>query len=118
MGYFDELISKQGETISRYVHSFETSRDSTTNLKVSKWAAAVNVTAVIRSQPAFIDEREEGVHKLEAITVLTKTALAKWDIVKWQDKYFDVVMVEPVYWGSTLQYYKCACQERVEFLGS
>jgi len=60
MGYFDDLISKEGETVQRYVHSLG-SRNSTTNLKVSQWAAAVDITVVVRSQPSFIEEKEEGV---------------------------------------------------------
>jgi len=118
MGYFDDLISKEGETVSHYVHSWETSRDSTTNLKESKWATAVNITVVVRSQPSFVEERELGLHKIDTILILTKTAVVNLDVIKWNNKYFSVIMVEPIYWKSTIQYYRCTCQERLEFIGN
>jgi len=112
---FQQVISKEGETINHYVHSFESSRNSTTNLKVSKWAAAVEITAVV---PRFIEEKDFGAHGVEYLLLLTETAVVRLDVIKWQDRYFDVALVENVYWKGALQYYKCHCYERVEFLGN
>lgn len=115
--YFDSLISKEGESLSHYVHSFESSRDSTTNLKVSKWATAVNITAVVRSQPSIVNETDLGVYEVEVILVLTETGVARFDVLKWNDKYWDVLYSEEVFMKGTRQYYKCTAQRRIEFLG-
>ena len=118
MTYFTELIRKEGETVSHYIHSFESSRDSTTNLKESQWAAAVNLTVVIRSQPEALAEMGIGLYEGEVIVILASTAVSEHDIILWQSKYFDVVMVEDMYFRKELDYYKARCQRRVEFLGS
>jgi len=118
MVYFTDLLSKEGEDISHYVHSWESSRNSTTNLKVSKWATATTVSVVVRSQPSFVEEREEGVHKLDIILVLTITSLSRLDVIKWQNKYYDILMVEEVFFRGTREYYKATCQERLEFIGN
>jgi len=118
MTYFTELISKEGETVSHYVHSFESSRDGTTNLKESQWAAAVDLKVQIRSQPEALAEMGIGVYEGEVIVVLSATAISEHDIIKWQNKYFDVLMVEDMYFRKQLDYYKCTCQKRVEFIGS
>jgi len=118
MGYFDSLLSKEGENISHYVHSWETSRNSTTNLKESKWAAAVTVNVVVRSQPSITEQKEEGLVQPEIILVLTTTEVIKLDVILWKEKYFDVTMVEEVYWKGTRQYYRARCIERLEFLGN
>ena len=117
MTYFQELISKEGENISRYVHSFESSRDGTTNLKESQWAAAASITAVVRSQPEATVETPLGLVEGETIVILTTTQVAEHDVIKWQDKYFDIVMVEDMYFRKTLDYYKATCVRRIEFLG-
>ncbi len=122
MSYFSDTISKQGENLSYYAHSYESSRNSTTNLKVSLYAAATTIVGVVRSQPNTITYGESGVFELEIILVLTKTAVAEKDVIKWNNRYYDVELVEDVYWNkrgsSTLQYYKCRCVERIEFLGN
>ena len=112
------MISKEGETISRYVHSFESSRDGTTNLKESQWAAAVNITAIVRSQPEATVETALGIVEGETIVILTTTQVVENDVIKWQDKYFDVVMVEDMYFRAKLEHYKCTAVRRIEFLGS
>jgi len=112
------MLMLVNENISHYVHSFETSRNSTTNLKVSKWAAATTVSVVVRSQPSFVDVSEVGLHKSEVILVLTTTAVSMLDVILWQEKYYDVMIVEEVYWKGTRQYYRCTCQERLEFIGN
>lgn len=117
LGKFDDLLSKEGETVSHYVHSLESSRNSTTNLKVSKWAAAVNVTAVVRSQMKTSDILDVAVHSQDSISIMTKTAVARMDVIKWNNKYYDVINVEEQYWKNVLQYYKAICYERLEFLG-
>ena len=94
------------------------SRNSTTNLKVSQWAAAADTVVVVRSQPSMVEEREEGLFKFEVILILTKTAVGMLDVILWNSKYYSVTMVDPVYWKSTIQYYKCTCQERLEFIGN
>lgn len=116
--YFDSLIEKEGETVSYYAHSFAGSRNSITNLKVSQWAAASDTTVVVRSQPSMVEQREEGLLKFEVILILTKTAVAMKDVILWNSKYYEVIMVEPVYWKSTIQYYRCRCQECLEWLGN
>ena len=116
--YFDQLIAKEGETVSHYVHSFESSRNSTTNLKVSKWAAAANLTVVVRSQGKVGGPRVEGLTFLDTIIILTKTAVIPLSVIKWKDRYYDILIVDEQYWKSNLQYYKATCQERLEFLGS
>jgi len=116
--YFDQLISKEGETISRYVHSFESNRDSTTNLKESQWAAAVDITCVVRTQPKVTEQTELGILELESIVVLTKTAVAQEDVLKWNNKYFDVIGMEEVFFRKVSQYYKVTCIQRMEFLGN
>lgn len=117
MAYFNQLVSKSGETVSHYVHSWETSRDSTTNRKVSKWATAVEITAVVRSQPSMLAEIEAGVHETDYILILTKTAVVRLDVMGWKSKYYDVTFTEEMYWQGTIQYYKCHCIQRLEFLG-
>lgn len=117
MVYFDEMIRKEGETVQHYVHSFEASRDGITNLKESQWAAAVNITAIVRSQPKTVEYTSTGIKSLTTIVVLTKTAVANEDVLKWNSKYFDVVQVEEVFFRNTRQYYKATCVERVEFIG-
>jgi len=114
------MIDKEGETIEHYVHSFESSRDSTTNLKESQWAAASEVTAIVRSQPSGVNPTEIGTHQVDIIVVLTKTTTvpAKHDVVKWNSVYYDVIMVEPIFFRKTVNYYKSTCQRRVEFLGA
>jgi len=116
--YFDQLISKDGETISHYVHSFETDRDGTTNLKESKWAAAVSISGVVRTQPKVTEQTELGIMELESIIVLTKTAAVQEDVLKWNNKYFDVTGVEEVFFKGASQYYKATCLQRMEFLGN
>jgi len=116
--YFDQLISKDGETIEHYVHSFETNRDSTTNLKESKWATASEITAVVRTQPKITSYTELGIVELESIIIMTKTAVAQEDVVKWNSKYFDVLGVEEVFFRKSRNYYKATCLQRVEFLGA
>ena len=117
MGYFSEMISKEGETVSRYVHSFESSRDGTTNLKESQWAAATNITAIVRSQPESTVETALGIVEGETIVILTTTQVAENDVIKWQNKYFDVIMVEDMYFRKVLDYYKVTAVRRIEFLG-
>jgi hypothetical protein len=118
LGKFDDLLSKEGETVSRYVHSWETSRNSTTNLKVSKWASSADITACVRSQAKTSDHKEVGLNFLDSVILLTKTALVALDVMKWNNKYYDVILVEGQFWKGILQYYKVTCQERLEFLGS
>jgi hypothetical protein len=118
MGKFDDLLNKEGETVARYVHSWETSRNSTTNLKVSQWAASSNIKACVRSQSKTVDHKDVGYHFLDTIILLTKTALLKKDVMKWNEKYYDVLVVEGQFWKGVLQYYKATCQERLEFLGA
>jgi hypothetical protein len=117
MAKFSNLISKEGETISHYVHSFESSRDSVTNLKESKWAAATNITAIVRSQPEALTETPMGVYEAESIVILTETAIAEHDVIKWNNKYYDIVMVEEMWFRKALDYYKGTCVRRIEFLG-
>lgn len=118
LGKFDDLLSKEGETVAHYVHSWESSRDTTTNLKVSKWAASVNIKACVRSQSKLPDHKEVGYHFLDSIVLLTKTNIQSLDIVKWNNKYYDVTNNDAQYWKGVLQYYKITCQERLEFLGA
>ena len=118
MTYFQELINKEGETLQRYVHTFESSRDSVTNLKESQYAAAVNITAIVRSQPENTLEVALGIVEGEAIVILTTTQVAENDVIKWQNKYWDVLMVEDMYFRKSLDYYKCTCVRRIEFLGA
>jgi len=119
LSHFDEMLRKgQSETIQHYVHSFESSRDSTTNLKESQWAAAVDITAVVRSQPLTVEYSELGIKDLEVIVVLTKTTIAEEDVLKWSSKYFDVTMVEEAFFRGERNYYKATCFQRVEFLGA
>jgi len=118
MTYFQELISKEGETLQLYVHTFETSRDATTNLKESQWAAATNITAIVRSQPETLSETSVGLHEAEVILILTTTAITEHSVIKWQSKYYDIIMVEDMYFRKTLDYYKGTCMRRVEFLGA
>ena len=117
MGKFDDLLSKEGETVARYVHSWA-ARNSTTNLKVSQWAASVDIKACVRSQAMTSDHKESGLNFLDSIILLTKTALVALDVVKWNNKYYDIILVEGQFWKGILQYYKVTCQERLEFLGS
>lgn len=117
MGKFTELIAKEGETISLYVHSFESSRDSVTNLKESKWVAATDITAIVRSQPSNKVEEKYGTYDNETIVILTETAVAQYDVVKWNVQFFDVVLVEEIFWHGTRDYYKATCKRRIEFLG-
>jgi len=118
MGKFSQLIEKEGETISLYVHSFESSRDGTTNLKESKWATATSITAIVRSQPEETVETALGLVEGESLVILTETQLAEHDVVKWQNRYFDIVKVEDMYFRATLEHYKCTAVRRIEFLGS
>lgn len=118
MGKFDDLLTKEGETVGHYVHSFETSRNSTTNLKVSKWAASVDIKASVRSQSKISDPKDMGLHFLDTVVLLTKTTMAPLDVAKWNNKYYDVLVREEQYWKGVLQYYKVTCQERLEFLGA
>ena len=118
MSYFDQLIQKEGESLSLYVHSWESSRNSTTNRKVSKWAAAVNIVGTVRSQPSSIDEGEVGVREMDYILVLTKTVVVRLDVIGWKNKFYDVTLTEEIYWKGTIQYYKCHCIQRIEFLGT
>lgn len=117
---FKQVIAKEGETISYYAHSWESSRDSTTNLKESKWATATNITAVVRSQPSILNEKESGVYEVEYLLILTDpdTALTRLSVIKWQNKYYDIVLVEEIYHKGSLDYYKAHCYERMEFLGA
>lgn len=115
---FDSLIAKEGEAVTWYVHSFETSRDATTNLRESKWTSGVSIIAVVRSQPKVISQIELGLVDLEVIILLTKTQLASLDIVKWNGHYFDVLAVEETFFRGKSQYYKATCSERLEFLGN
>lgn len=121
MGYFNSTITTQGENLSYYAHSYESSRNSVTNLKVSLYAAATTIVGVVRSQPNSITYGEDGVYELETILVLTKTVVTEKSVIKWNNKYYEVVLVEDVYWSKrgspTLQYYRCKCDERIEFLG-
>jgi len=118
MGKFQDLLSKEGETVSHYVHSFETSRNTTTNLKVSKWAASVNIKACVRSQSKLSDHKDAGLHFLDHIVLLTETVMNPLDVAKWNSKYYDVLLVEGQFWKGILQYYKITCEERLEFLGA
>ena len=118
MTNFSQLISKEGEVIQLYVHSFEQNRDSVTNLKESQYAAAVNITAIVRSQPENTLEVALGIVEGEAIVILTTTQVAEYDVIKWQNKYFDVISVQDMYFRKTLDYYRCTCSRRIEFLGS
>ena len=120
MGNYDQVIDKEGETLEHYVHSFESSRDATTNLKESKWATAVNITAIVRSQPSSSDFTGLGTVQVDVIIILTKTDTvpAKHDVVKWNSEYYDVILVEPIFFRKAVNYYKSTCQRRIEFLGS
>jgi len=119
LSHFDEMLRKgQSETIQHYVHSFESSRDSITNLKESQWAEAVDITAVVRSQPLTVEYSELGIKDLEVIVVLTKSAVAEEDVLLWNSKYFDVIMVEEAFFRGERNYYKATCFQRVEFLGA
>ena len=118
MSYFDQMIEKEGEALTHYVHSWESSRNSTTNRKVSKWATAVNITGTVRSQQSSIDEGEVGVRETDYILILTKTAVVRLDVLGWKSKFYDVTLTEEIYWKGIIQYYKCHCIQRIEFLGS
>lgn len=118
MGKFTELISKEGETVQLYSHSFEASRNGTTKLKESKWAASTDITAIVRSQPETLAEMGVGLYEAETILILTTTAIAEHGVIKWQDKYYDIVMVEDMYFRKALDYYKGTCLRRIEFMGS
>lgn len=122
MGYFNKTITTQGETLSYYEKTYESGRNATTNLKEIYYATATNITAVVRSQPNSIVYGEEGIYEQEVITILTKTQITEQSVVKWNNKYYDVDIVEDVYWNKrgtpTLQYYKARCIERIEFIGS
>ena len=65
---------------------------------------------------------EVGLSKLELILVLTEATVNELDVIKWNNKYYDVLLVEDVYWAvkgtPTLQYKRCTCQELLEFLGA
>lgn len=117
-GKFDDTLNKEGETLSYYAHSFEDSRNSTTNLKVSKWAVAVDLKAVVRSQPKMDSPKDLGLNETDTILILTTTAIAKLSVVKYQNKYFDILIVDEQFWKGTRQYYKGLCQRRLEFLGN
>jgi len=118
MSHFKQLISKEGETINHYVHSFETSRDSTTNLKESLWAAAVSITGIVRTQPKTSERTELGIKDLETIVILSETSMAEEDVMGWSSKYYDVMTVEEVFFRKARNYYKATCLQRVEFLGN
>ena len=118
LGKFSQVISKEGEIEERYRHWFEDNRDATTNLKESKWTLAGDVTAIVRSQPESLSEMVLGLYEGEVIIILTETEVLERDIIKWQYKYYDVVMVEAMYFRKTLDYYKGTCIRRVEFLGN
>lgn len=115
---YDQVIDKEGEEISHYVHSFESSRDSTTNLKESLWAAAVTITAIVRSQPSSIDFDRVGTKQTDMIVILTKTDVVpvKHDVILWNSDYYDVITVEPIFFRKSVNYYKSTCMRRIEFL--
>ena len=117
MTKFKQEIFKYGETVSHYAFSLG-SRNSTTNRKVGQWATATNITAIVRSQPSSSEEKNEGANTMENLILLTETSVPKYSVEKWKDKYYDVILVEEVYWNKTLDYYKLTCVRRLEFLGA
>jgi hypothetical protein len=115
---FEDLLTKEGETLSYYAHSFESSRNSTTNLKVSNWAAATNITAVVRSQGKVDNPKDVALNETDMIVILTTTAITKLSVVKFQNGYYDLLFVEEQFWKGTRQYFKATCMRRLEFLGA
>ena len=116
--WFSDLIAKEGEIVSYYAHSFSSSRNSTTNLKTSEWAAAANKTVVVRSQPVMFSQDKAGSNTSEEIVILCASELTPLSVVKWGSKYFDIVTSEPVYWKGVQQYFRCLCRRRLEFIGA
>jgi hypothetical protein len=114
MGYFDDLLAKEGETIQRYEVNFS-ARNPPTNRAFVSWKDAVDVSVVVRGVPAVTETRKEGTHFLNQILVLTINMLTVNDVIKWEDSYFTVLNVEKVYLKGTLQYYRCVCQENLTF---
>jgi len=110
-------LAKYGETISYYAHSLG-SRNSTTNRKVSQWAAATNITAMVRTQPSSVEEKNEGAHTNDTLFILTDTAITKYSVFSWNSKYYQIVMVEETYWNKALEYYKGTAIRMLEFLGA
>jgi len=109
-----QIQGKQGETISRYVHSFG-DRDASTKLKPSTWAAPVDIAATVRSQPNSITIIEGGILEVEQIVLLTSTAIVKRDRFKWNSKYFEALSVDQVFFKGTRQYYKAVCIRVIEW---
>jgi len=111
---WSQLEAKQGKTIQRYVHSFS-DRDSATKLKPSTWATPVDIGAVIRSQPNSVSIIPGGILEMEPILILTDTAIVKRDRFKWDDKYFEAISIDKVFFKGTLQYYKAMCMRLMEW---
>jgi len=109
-----QIEAKQGETISRYVHSFGTA-DSVTKLKPSTWAAPTTIRAAVRSQPGAVELISAGIFEKEVIVVLTDTTVSKRDRFAWNSKYWEVVVLDEVWFKGTKQYYKCTCVEVVQW---
>ena len=65
-----------------------------------------------------MEEGTVGAYENDYLLILTKTAVVRLDVLKWQDKYYDVLLVEEMYWKGIIQYYKCHCNQRLEFLGN
>jgi len=110
-----QIQAKQGETISHYVHSFESSRDSNTNLKLSEWASPVNITAVVRSQPSTVSVISAGILETEVVLILSNTTLAKRDRFSWNSKYWEAVSIDDIFFKGTRQYYKARCVRVVQW---
>jgi len=112
---WSQIQSKQGEAINHYVHSFEDTRDSDTNLKLSSWASPVSINAVVRSQPTSVVVIPAGILETEVILVLFNTALAKRDRFSWNSKYWEALQVDEVFFKGELQYYKATCTRVIEW---
>jgi len=95
---WSQIEAKQGEDISHYVHSFEASRDSNTNLKLSSWASPVTIKAVVRSQPTTISVLPAGILETEVILILTDTSIAKRDRFSWNSKYWEALPVDQIFY--------------------
>jgi len=115
---FKQELAKLGETVSYYTHSFEDDRNSTTNRKVSKWAAATDITARVLTQPSSSEEKNEGANTTNSLVFLSDTAMTKYSVIKWANKYYDIILVEEVYWNKVREYYKVTTLQRLEFLGA
>jgi len=117
MGKFKEEINRLGETVSYYAFSLG-NRNSTTNRKVGQWTAAADLRVRVLTQPSSVEEKNEGCNTTESLVFLSEAQMTKHSVIKWQDKYYDIIMVEEVYWNRARDYYKATTVRRLEFLGA